>query len=436
VRIHQVNPAFSSVIGRVKFMERYGLSVHQAAAFEPQDTLRVADPEHGTAYRSVKMLLGYITYGGRSTARPGLSRRLLLAALLVVAAAGAGPAAAAPLRLVNLHPFHLLYGVPGSFGASVLRPGVVEVIASLDAASQFTRGSAGIPREPEYDATYRVDFPGWAPPGAERILIDVETYRQAVALRLGLREHWELLVEVSTLTHRGGVFDRLITDWHRAFRLVPGGRQFVPHNRMALYYARDAGRGGVHVDIERDVAAPGDASLGLGYALPRSPLSNDGLVVRAALKLPTGDAALLTGSGGLAAALWAETAGALRGASAERPWTYAATLGALVAQAPSWLPEPGRDWLVFGRFGVTWQPLARLALAAQIDIHSSPYSTSELPQLANEAVMFGFGGTLRLTEQATLEVAVTEDAGDLFLSAPDIGLHVALRWQPSATRMP
>ena len=32
VEILQVNPAFSSVIGRVKFMERYGLSVHQAAA--------------------------------------------------------------------------------------------------------------------------------------------------------------------------------------------------------------------------------------------------------------------------------------------------------------------------------------------------------------------------------------------------------------------
>ena len=31
-RLHQVNPAFSSVMGRVKFMERYGLSVHQAAA--------------------------------------------------------------------------------------------------------------------------------------------------------------------------------------------------------------------------------------------------------------------------------------------------------------------------------------------------------------------------------------------------------------------
>ena len=32
VEVRQVNPAFSSVIGRVKFMEHYGLSVHQAAA--------------------------------------------------------------------------------------------------------------------------------------------------------------------------------------------------------------------------------------------------------------------------------------------------------------------------------------------------------------------------------------------------------------------
>ena len=32
VEVQQVNPAFTSVIGRVKFMERYGLSVHQAAA--------------------------------------------------------------------------------------------------------------------------------------------------------------------------------------------------------------------------------------------------------------------------------------------------------------------------------------------------------------------------------------------------------------------
>ena len=32
VEVHQANPAFSSVIGRVKFMERYGLTEHQPAS--------------------------------------------------------------------------------------------------------------------------------------------------------------------------------------------------------------------------------------------------------------------------------------------------------------------------------------------------------------------------------------------------------------------
>ena len=32
VEVYQVNPAYSSVIGLVKYMERYGLSIHQAAA--------------------------------------------------------------------------------------------------------------------------------------------------------------------------------------------------------------------------------------------------------------------------------------------------------------------------------------------------------------------------------------------------------------------
>ena len=32
VEVHQVNPAYSSVVGRVKFMERYGLTGHQATA--------------------------------------------------------------------------------------------------------------------------------------------------------------------------------------------------------------------------------------------------------------------------------------------------------------------------------------------------------------------------------------------------------------------
>ena len=57
----------------------------------------------------------------------------------------------------------------------------------------------------------------------------------------------------------------------------------------------------------------GDISLGVGYAVPHWPLSNDGLAIRGSVKLPTGDESALAGSGGYSASLWAETSGALPG---------------------------------------------------------------------------------------------------------------------------
>ena len=68
VEVHQVNPAYSSVIGRVKFMERYGLTVHQAAG------LVLARRLLGCSER-----IGWVSRASRSsreeTRRVGLSRR-------------------------------------------------------------------------------------------------------------------------------------------------------------------------------------------------------------------------------------------------------------------------------------------------------------------------------------------------------------------------
>ena len=329
----------------------------------------------------------------------------------------AGPsdwgAVATPLRMVNLHPFHLLYGVPASFGAHVLTPGASELTASLDLASYLSGGTTGVGQLS-------------AAPNAEWVLIDGETYRQALTLRMGFRERWEVLFEVSAVAHRAGAFDAFIETWHDTFGLNQGGRKRAPRNRLGLFYADSDG---VHVDVDQDVAAFGDISVGAGYALPQSPLGNDGLAIRSAVKLPTGDASLLTGSGGFSAAVWAETSGALPGSTASRVWLYAATAGVLAGEAPRGLSELGGRWIAFGRFGMTWRPLTWLTLTAQFDAHSSPYHASKLPPLADAGVMIGFGGALRLTDRTTLEVAVTEDDG-LHRSAPDIGLHIALRWRP------
>ena len=55
-------------------------------------------------------------------------------------------AVATPLSIVNLNPFHLLYGVPGSFGSRVLTPGSSELIASVDMASHLSAANAGTER--------------------------------------------------------------------------------------------------------------------------------------------------------------------------------------------------------------------------------------------------------------------------------------------------
>ena len=60
---------------------------------------------------------------------------------------------ATPLRIVNLNPFQLLYGVPGSLGARVMTRGSSELIASMDMASHLIEANSG----------------------AERVLIDGET---------------------------------------------------------------------------------------------------------------------------------------------------------------------------------------------------------------------------------------------------------------------
>ena len=77
---------------------------------------------------------------------------------------------------------------------------------------------------------------------------------------------------------------------------------------------------------------------------------------------------------------------------------------------------------------MTWRPFGRLTLTAQIDAHSLPYGASAVPPLADPGAMFSLGGALRLTERASLEIAVTEDNG-LHRATPDIGLHAALRWR-------
>ena len=339
-----------------------------------------------------------------------LRRPLALACMLIFSAlwpgqAGAGERdacdAATPLRVANLDPFHLVYGIPGSYGACVLQPGASELIASMDIASHMngTRSSS------------------------ERLSIDGETYRQALALRHGFRDGWEAMLEISVVSHAPGVFDGFIENWHSFFGLPQGGRDTAPRDQLAIRYNRD---GRARVDLDDGVSSLGDIALGVGHEIERNFLSNDGLAIRGIVKLPTGDEDALAGAGGVSASIWAETSGKLFGSGGA--WLYGATLGALAGSTPESLSGIGTRIVAFGRLGVTWRPLARLALTTQVDVNSSPYSSSLAP-LAGPVVMIGVGGRLKLTPNTLLEIAIAEDDGSR-RAAADFGVHAAIRWRP------
>ncbi|MDE0174813.1 MAG: DUF3187 family protein [Defluviicoccus sp.] len=306
-------------------------------------------------------------------------------------------AAAAPLRIANLSPFHIPYAAPASFGACALAPGETEAIVSMDMASHMLSARSG----------------------SESLALDGETWRPSLTLRHGVGDGWDYTLEVAAVSHGPGVFDGFIEGWHSTFDLPQGGRDTTPRDRLRISHARD-GRG--RVDIDRAVSSAGDLTLGIGRALGPSVLSNDGLALRAAVRLPTGDEDALAGAGGLSAALWAETSGQLW----KPDWLYGAAAGALAAKPPRALSGVDRGFVLFARLGATWRPLADLALSVQADVATPPYRSSLAP-LGGPSILFGMGGRLRLAPRATLEIAVTEDDG-WRRAAPDIGLHAAIRW--------
>ncbi|MCY3728058.1 MAG: DUF3187 family protein [Nitrospira sp.] len=312
-------------------------------------------------------------------------------------------AVAMPLRIVNLNPFFVPYGVPVSVGTHTMSPGSSHLTFAVDTASYLSSAASG----------------------SERLLLDGETYRTSLMLRRGFRPRWEYFLELSAVGYHGGVFDSFIEGWHDFFGLPQGGRDVVPHDRLALIYGDGTG---ARVNLQQDVFSLGDLALGVGYAVPDWPIQNDGLTIRGNVKIPTGNAGSFTGLGRFSTSLWAETSGALPWSAESRAWLYTATLGLLVAEPPKRLSSMGGPFIGFGRASATWRALSRLNLTVQVDVHSSPYSSSDLDVLADPVIILGFGGSIRVTDQATLEIAVTEDDG-LHRAAPDIGLHTALRWR-------
>jgi hypothetical protein len=329
-----------------------------------------------------------------------MSFRAIKYLLLLVLATGLPMAASAraltlvPFATTNQSPLVAVFGLPPAGEATVLPAGRTAVELRADIASNFTADSRS----------------------GESILLDGESYRLALALRYGFSERLEFGLEIPYVLHRQGFLDRFIINWHDFFNLPQGGRDQSPRNRLEYRYVRS---GSDQLDLTDETDGLGDLRLTGGWQLWRKDASS--LALRASLKVPTGDADRLLGSGSTDFALW------LSGSEtfADRSLALFGAAGALVMSDGDVLADRQRNAVAFGTLGGGWRPFSRVAFKAQVDAHSPFYRGSDLRELSGASAQLAIGGTVGITDALLLDIAVTEDI--VVDTAPDVVFHFSLR---------
>ena len=175
-----------------------------------------------------------------------------------------------PVRTHN--PFLQIYGLPLFQGAEVLEADAWEWRATLDIANHADESIAG----------------------DESITLDGESYYLNLSLRHGFTDWLELGMDVPLTAHAEGMLDNVIEGWHDLWGMSNAKRQGPP-NELEFRYA---GPGVSPFTLDSGAAGLGDIRLHAAVPIPLSWLgAGDALSVRAGVKLPTGDADLLLGSG-------------------------------------------------------------------------------------------------------------------------------------------
>lgn len=324
---------------------------------------------------------------------PALRR---IASIIVLITPSMAPAGVFdPLPTHNQSPFALIYGLPALEPPRLLGRGRLQARIGVEAASHFLSRRNG----------------------AEALFLDGETHRAAVTIKYGT-DMAEWGIEVPYLTHSAGFLDGFIERWHDFFGLPQGGRDQAPRHQLSYIYQRD---GTERLSVTRATSGIGDVRLLAGWPLASG--RGTDIALRASLKLPTGNAAELHGSGATDVALWL-TAGcaAVRCPGA---WGWNASGGVLALGRGEVLPDLQRRFGVFGGIGAGWRPWAPIVLKAELRAHSPFYRNTGLTPLGRTAVQLILGGAWIVSDRTAVDVGVSEDIR--VGTAPDVGFLISLR---------
>jgi hypothetical protein len=245
--------------------------------------------------------------------------------------------------------------------------------------------------------------------------LDGEHYRTAIAIRRGVGRGLQMGVLIPFISYQGGVLDGAVEDFHDGFSLSQAGRLGVARNAFTAYV-----RSG-----EREVFIQGDPSSSLsdivltakGRLLGARQGTRTRLALQGSLKLPTGDAKTLTGSG--STDLGIELLGTrYYGSSCLHVSVGAARLGAHD------LFDIPPQTLLSGM--LAWERALGKSMTGlvQLTISESPFSDLDLENLNTLSSQITLGVKKAIGANVFF-FGLTENVVN-FDNSPDIGVHLGL----------
>jgi Protein of unknown function (DUF3187) len=242
----------------------------------------------------------------------------------------------------------------------------------------------------------------------EGLIVDAETRELRVDLQRSLGHGLALQLQVPYRYTGAGELDGFIDDWHDFFGLPEGERSQLPEDWLRIAYQRE---GTVLVDIDSSRSGLADITASLAFGLASSATTSAAAWV--SIKLPTGDANELTGSG----ATDASVALSATHRFGER-WEGFGQAAVTWLGDGELLPAQQRSVVWSGMAGIAWRAVRGLHLKAQIDAHTAVFDSGL--DFLGEGVLLTVGGDYRFDSGWRLEVGVSEDIA--VETSPDVVL--------------
>ena len=329
----------------------------------------------------------------------GRGVRLALFASAVLAYSLSGQADDSAVRgfsLRNHNPFLQIYGLPAFRSAGVVEAGRLDYQISLDLANNADAGDNS----------------------TENVVIDGESYFLTLSLRRRVTDRLELALDLPYVAHSDGFMDDMIVSWHDTFGLSNSKRN-GPENQLRFLYARN---GQTLYELTSPESGLGDIRVSAAIPIRESDGTDTAITIRTSLKLPTGDADELLGSGGTDLALGLNLADTRQ--LMERSLGLAGFVGVMFLGEGDILPALQRDTVTYGGVSATWQATERFALAAQLHAQTA-YFDSDIEELGGNTLQLAVGADYRTRGNGTLlRLAVVEDVSAN--ATTDFALHFSV----------